>query len=458
MEIVTDSPTRTAHAVVPLVVLSVVIVMTVVGFSRGVWLPNLHNGLLAVAFAAVGAYILYQRPRHREGSLFLATAVVEGIMFLGRQIGHSPTDPLDGWWAWLGVWPLAAALALTTLSVIGFPDGRLPSPGWRPVVAIIVAVAAIFSVASALWPVEYSSAQITTVHPLNAAAPEVIATAWGAVAHPVYAGFQLLWIVAVAVRWRKANDSVRRQLAWLAVAATISVTALIVGLLAAGTPTPGLLSAALLPVAAGWAIVHGERTNEYVALSWLSREGLSDELPTGIARAAATALDAAGARLWMGSAVRLDAVGVWPPNGGFGASTTLAALEHDGHVRAVKRDDEVIGALSVDRPSGNALSASERRLFTDLASQAALVIAHVSLGALVARQRDSGQLPHLSRRERQVLNLMAMGLSNAAICAELHLSIKTVEPVVGTIFTKLGLVADAGSNRRVLAVLSYLQR
>lgn len=52
---------------------------------------------------------------------------------------------------------------------------------------------------------------------------------------------------------------------------------------------------------------------------------------------------------------------------------------------------------------------------------------------------------------------MARGLSNAAICAELHLSIKTVEPVVSTVFTKLGLHADAGSNRRVLAVLAYLR-
>ena len=52
---------------------------------------------------------------------------------------------------------------------------------------------------------------------------------------------------------------------------------------------------------------------------------------------------------------------------------------------------------------------------------------------------------------------MSRGLSNAAICSELHLSIKTAEPVVSTIFTKLGLHADSASNRRVLAVLAYLQ-
>ena len=55
------------------------------------------------------------------------------------------------------------------------------------------------------------------------------------------------------------------------------------------------------------------------------------------------------------------------------------------------------------------------------------------------------------------LELMARGLSNAAICEELHLSIKTVEPVVSAIFTKLGLHPDAASNRRVLAVLTFVR-
>lgn len=52
---------------------------------------------------------------------------------------------------------------------------------------------------------------------------------------------------------------------------------------------------------------------------------------------------------------------------------------------------------------------------------------------------------------------MARGLSNAAVAEQLHLSIKTVEPVVGSIFAKLDLHADAASNRRVLAVLAYVR-
>ncbi len=52
---------------------------------------------------------------------------------------------------------------------------------------------------------------------------------------------------------------------------------------------------------------------------------------------------------------------------------------------------------------------------------------------------------------------MARGLTNRAICDELFLSIKTVEPIVSAIFAKLDLQPDAGSNRRVLAVLAYLR-
>ncbi len=81
----------------------------------------------------------------------------------------------------------------------------------------------------------------------------------------------------------------------------------------------------------------------------------------------------------------------------------------------------------------------------------------LSLAQAVAGQPRAGQLDGLSSREHDVLELMAKGLSNAAICEELHLSIKTVEPIVSTIFTKLGLHPDAASNRRVLAVLTFVR-
>ena len=52
---------------------------------------------------------------------------------------------------------------------------------------------------------------------------------------------------------------------------------------------------------------------------------------------------------------------------------------------------------------------------------------------------------------------MAQGLTNAGLCSELHLSPKTVEGHVRSIFTKLDLDADERSHRRVLAVLRFLR-
>ena len=81
----------------------------------------------------------------------------------------------------------------------------------------------------------------------------------------------------------------------------------------------------------------------------------------------------------------------------------------------------------------------------------------LSLSRVIEETRATGGLAGLSPRENEVLDLMAQGLSNRAISEQLHLSIKTVEPVVSSIFTKLQLPADADTNRRVLAVLALLE-
>jgi DNA-binding CsgD family transcriptional regulator len=456
---VAGTGSRGVRGLAPLLIVSGVVVLVAFGQARGLWLSNLHNGLLAVTFAFVGAYVVFQRPGHREGVLFLMTGVVEAVLFFGRQVGHAPTADGSRWWGWLGVWPLAIGLALTTLSVLCFPDGRLPSARWRWVAAAVVVLALACSALSAVWPVEYGSAGIITADPVNPLAPAAVTAVWSAVAHPAYIGFQLLWVLAVIARWRTSGGHVRRQLTWLVGAAAVSVAALVVGLAIWDTPRAGLLSATLVPVAAGWAIVYGQHAAAYSALSWLSRAGRqSGDLSSDLARAAAEALLASGSTLWVGTE-RLHAIGVWPESNATIEPTTLAALQQSSstHLRVVSSRGAVVGALSLDRARTDQLSLAEGRLFNDLAAQAALVIDHVGLASVIARQQRVGHLDGLSTREQEVLGLMARGLSNAAICKELHLSIKTVEPVVSTIFTKFGLHPDASSNRRVLAVLAFLR-
>jgi len=195
-------------------------------------------------------------------------------------------------------------------------------------------------------------------------------------------------------------------------------------------------------------------------LTWLSRSGGEPEdLPRDIARAVAEALAAPGATLWMGTPGQLHLVGVWPDTDAVVPPTSLAELTNspDLHVRAVHRGGAFVGAFGVRRPLRDPLSLSETRLLDDLAAQAALVLAHQSLADVIERQQRAGHLDGLSPREQEVLALIARGLSSAAICEELHLSVKTVEPLVSSIFTELGLHADAGSNRRVLAALAYVR-
>jgi DNA-binding NarL/FixJ family response regulator len=72
-------------------------------------------------------------------------------------------------------------------------------------------------------------------------------------------------------------------------------------------------------------------------------------------------------------------------------------------------------------------------------------------------RRQRGPLSELSPRERQVLELMAEGLSNKAICEQLVVTERAVEHHVTSIFAKLGLPASGREHRRVLAVLAFLQ-
>jgi len=84
---------------------------------------------------------------------------------------------------------------------------------------------------------------------------------------------------------------------------------------------------------------------------------------------------------------------------------------------------------------------------------------HDVIAALVGRRRIDSPLDDLTKRERDVLALMAEGRSNSGIADHLVVTVPAVERHVTGIFTKLGLhQSDAEQHRRVLAVLRYLQR
>ncbi|MDT0444165.1 MULTISPECIES: response regulator transcription factor [unclassified Streptomyces] len=77
---------------------------------------------------------------------------------------------------------------------------------------------------------------------------------------------------------------------------------------------------------------------------------------------------------------------------------------------------------------------------------------------LAQRGGHNTPLERLTPREREVIELMAQGRSNAAIAERLVVTERAVAKHTSNIFTKLGLPPSDDDNRRVLAVLTYLER
>ena len=102
---------------------------------------------------------------------------------------------------------------------------------------------------------------------------------------------------------------------------------------------------------------------------------------------------------------------------------------------------------------------SNVRQFVDAVRQVAAggtVMDPEVVSQLVARNEAGSALDQLTSREREVLGLMAEGRSNAAIAAALFVTEKAVSKHTNNVFTKLGLAQSGDDNRRVLAVLAYL--
>jgi DNA-binding NarL/FixJ family response regulator len=85
------------------------------------------------------------------------------------------------------------------------------------------------------------------------------------------------------------------------------------------------------------------------------------------------------------------------------------------------------------------------------------VIDPTIVARLVGRRRRDDPVATLTEREREVLELVAEGMSNQAIASRLFVTERTVEAHISQIFHKLGLAEAPGRHRRVQAVLAFLR-
>jgi DNA-binding NarL/FixJ family response regulator len=148
------------------------------------------------------------------------------------------------------------------------------------------------------------------------------------------------------------------------------------------------------------------------------------------------------------------------------AALEIRAEQPDVAVLLLSQVIEATHALALvsERPSGFGYLLKDRVLeiddFLDAVRRVAkggTAIDPEVIGQLLGRRREEGPLDELTPREREVLGLMAQGLSNRGICEKLVVSPKTVETHVNSIFGKLGLMPAQDEHRRVLAVLAFLR-
>jgi DNA-binding NarL/FixJ family response regulator len=128
-------------------------------------------------------------------------------------------------------------------------------------------------------------------------------------------------------------------------------------------------------------------------------------------------------------------------------------IEPNYAMRLIAEHPERVGYLLKERVFDVAILVDALRRIAD----GETVIDPTIVSRLVGRRRRQDPLADLTEREREVLSLVAEGLSNKAIAARIFVTERTVEAHVKQILLKLHLDVNPDSHRRVLAVLAYLR-
>ena len=212
-----------------------------------------------LAFAAVGALVLVRQPKNVIGGLALATGAMGTIAGLADELALVDSFAGRDWAAWLATWLFPLSLVPALLLILTFPTGRLASPRWRIVAAMIVAGGALVAVSSAVTTTMPDHPDLTNpiaIPSLPDAALVVRGIGWfSLVIGAVLAGLGLV------PRLRRSSGIERAQLKWITYVATLHGLSWLV--LALDLPEVAgqlaedvlFLTLALIPIAAGIAIL-----------------------------------------------------------------------------------------------------------------------------------------------------------------------------------------------------------
>ena len=225
-----------------------------------------ENAILATVFSTVGAVVASRRPDHPVGWLFCAIGFIGGLRLLGAwymtyTLLAQHGELLGGWVAtWLSSWVWAPHIGLFVFLGLLFPDGKLPSPLWRPFAWLVAVVVVVGTVVGAISP-----GPIRGFEPLqNPLGIEGIPNATDLIEALIY----ILGVVAaasVSARLRRARGVQRQQIKWFAYATVMLAVSANLTYVVSETINiqwlrwvgfvPAMVALAGLPVAMGIAIL-----------------------------------------------------------------------------------------------------------------------------------------------------------------------------------------------------------
>ena len=192
------------------------------------WLVNGgENVAVAVLFAVAGFVIVRRQPRNPVGWILLVAPAGSQLLPADAgsyaQLAYRPGHRLPmGAVALLLEYSWAVVALLLLLVILLFPDGRLPSPRWRPVLWSYLAVIACVAGCTYAAAVTALAAHPVRVDPgggLAAVDMPSGSSAWLArfdqVSFPVLAAFWVSFVAAQVLSWRRSSGDRRQQLKWL---------------------------------------------------------------------------------------------------------------------------------------------------------------------------------------------------------------------------------------------------
>jgi hypothetical protein len=190
----------------------------------------------ALTFSTVGVLVAYRQQKNPIGWLLLGIGILYATeLFAGNYSvytlvtnpGSLPGEPVA---AWLTSWVWIAGGSLVLFVFLYFPDGRLPSPRWRPVAWLVLldAALAVAPFAFGPGPLEGSSEGSRVTNPVGIEGSVGLLDLFERVSFALLAPISLALILAFLVRFRRARGEERQQIKWVAYGVAVFALAVIV--------------------------------------------------------------------------------------------------------------------------------------------------------------------------------------------------------------------------------------